>query len=196
MEPEPRLDASRPSPLRLWGFIAVVVGALLAGVGAIQTWVTVGIEGAPDLDTATKGTDLTSGRLVLLGAIAMLVGIVGTRLTQGRVRLAIAVVIIATAALVGTVGVWFAVTAPSSYSPVDNVALVDALARATGTTPEQVREVACQAIGCVTTVGWGPWGAAIGGWLGVAGGTLALAWAARTAASPDGPEPGMGEVEG
>jgi hypothetical protein len=195
MEPSPTLDVSRPSPLRLASFVVVVVGAVLAGVGAVQTWVTVGIANQPQLDSPTKGTDVWQGLVVLGCAAVLLVGVIVSRLVTGRARTVVGGVLAASGIVCTAVAGAFLVTATSAYSAIDDQQVVNAIAKATGATADQVRAKACATLGCTTTVGRGPWLALVGGLLGLVGGILVLAWAARVGPGPsrDASEPG--EVE-
>ncbi len=181
MEPSPALDTSPPSPLRLVGFLLVVVGALLAGLGALQTWVTVGIANQPQLDTPTKGTDIWQGLVVLGCAAILLVGVLVSRAVKGRTRTAVGGLLVAAGIVCASVAGAFLATASSAYSAIDDQTVVDALAKATGATAEEVRAKACATLGCTTTVGTGPWLAIVGGLLGLLGGILVLAWASRIA---------------
>ena len=195
MEPSPSLDASPPSPLRLTSFVVVVLGAVLAGVGAVQTWVTVGIAHQSQLDSPTKGTDIWQGRVVLVCAVVLLVCVIAARLVRGRARTVMGGLLVAAGVVCAAVAGAFIATAASTYSAIDNQALVDAFAKATGATADQVRTKACATLGCTTTIGVGPWLALAGGALGLVGGILVLAWAARVGPGPrlDAMEPG--EVE-
>ena len=179
MEPSPALDTSPPSPLRLVGFLLVVVGALLAGVGALQTWVTVGIANQPQLDTPTKGTDIWQGLVVLGCAAILLVGLLVSRAVKGRTRTAVGGLLVAAGIVAAAVAGAFLATASSAYSALDDQKVIDALAKAIGATADQVRAKACAAFGCTTTVGSGPWLAIAGGVLGLVGGIVVLAWASR-----------------
>ncbi len=55
------------------------VGALLMGVGATVTWITVGIPNET-AHTAIRGTDLTDGVVVLLCAVVTLAAVFATRI--------------------------------------------------------------------------------------------------------------------
>ncbi|MGE5227548.1 MAG: Trp biosynthesis-associated membrane protein [Planctomycetaceae bacterium] len=195
MEPSPTLDTSRPSPLRLASFVVVVLGAVLAGVGAVQTWVTVGIAHQSQLDSPTKGTDIWQGRVVLACAAVLLVCVIASRLVRDRARTVMGGLLVAAGAVCAGVAGAFLATAASTYSAIDDQGLVDAIAKATGATATQIREKACATLGCTTTVGVGPWLAVAGGALGLVGGILVLTWAARVGTGPsrDATEPG--EVE-
>jgi hypothetical protein len=188
MEPAPAFDASAPSPLRLWGFLLTVLGALLAGVGALLTWVTVGFT-TPPIASASKGVDLWEGLVVLGCAVLLLVGILATRALRSRGSRTLAAAVLTGAGFVAmAIAGAFLVTAPSRFSPVDATKLVDTLARALGQPVDQVKQALQQAtaqLGPYTTVGAGPWLALAGGVLGLVGGILALAWTTRRNATED-----------
>lgn len=92
------LSTSRPGRLRLAGFLALVVGAVLAGVGASMTWATVGFpsDTAGAADVAVKGLDVWEGVAALAIAAVALVATVVMRLvasTSGRRGIAAAVLL-------------------------------------------------------------------------------------------------------
>jgi len=191
MEPAPALDASRPSPLRLTGFLLTVVGALLAGIGAVGTWVTVGISGQGQLDSVTKGTDIWEGKVVLACAAVMLVGVLVTRMVHGRgARRAFAALVAMAGLAAAGIGAWFLATASSNYSPVDSAAIADKLAQVLDVPTDQAAadlQKVVDKLGGFTTIGTGPKLALLGGVLGLVGGILVLMWTSRTASGT--PEP-------
>lgn len=190
MEPVPRLDASPPSGLRLVGFLVAVAGALLAGLGAIQTWVTFGVRG---LETAVKGTDAWDGTIVLVCAVVMLVGVLATRLVgsaRGR-KVAAAAALIAGLVTIA-VGGAFSVTGSSRFDPVDSEKVVKAIVEIRGVTVEEAQALLEQNIedlGGFTDIGTGPMLALLGGVLAFAGGLLTLAWSSRIETLPVEPAP-------
>jgi len=180
MEAEPRMDASAPSGLRLAAFALTAAGALVMGVGSLLTWVTVGIADANGIQTVSPGTDLAAGLITLASAVVILVLVVMSRLVRDGVRRILAAVVIIVGSLSALLAAWFVKAAPDYYSPVDNQALIDAIATATGKSPEEVKTALAQVIdqlGGYTHVGPGPWVVIIGGVLVVAGGILTLLWA-------------------
>jgi Tryptophan-associated transmembrane protein (Trp_oprn_chp) len=182
METAPRLDASRPSNLRLIAFALTAIGALVMGIGSVLTWVTVGFADAITLQTASPGTDLGAGLITLVCAVVVLVLIIVSRLVSSRARRVIAVVVIAAAAVSTALAAWFALSAADHYSPVQDETLVNELAQATGKTAEQMRSALAQVVdqlGGYTHVGIGPWVAVLGGLAAIAGGILTLRWANR-----------------
>jgi hypothetical protein len=82
LEPEPKMDLSRPSPLRLAGFLAVAIGGLLLGVGSTFNWAVVGFVGNNALDIPTKGIDVWEGKVALAIGVACLLGIVVMRISS------------------------------------------------------------------------------------------------------------------
>jgi hypothetical protein len=187
---EPRLDASRPSNLRLAGFALTAGGALLMGIGSVLTWVTVGIADQFSVQTVSPGTDLSGGVITLVCAVVVLVLVVVSRFVPGTVRRWISVVVIVAGAVASAVAGYFIWAAPTHYSPVDDQRLVDAIATATGRPVDDVRTALAQIIdklGGYTHVGPGPWLVLIAGVLVIAGGVLTLLWSERlqrTATAP------------
>ena len=180
MESEPRMDASRPSKLRLAAFALTAVGALVMGIGSLLTWVTVGIADQTSVQTDTPGTDLPIGLFTLVCAVVILVVVVMSRMVRERARTVLAIVVIAIGAIVTALAAWFVAAAPDFYSPVDNEKLVSALAAVYQRTPEEIRAALSDVIdqlGGYTHVGPGPWVVIIGGVVAAAGGVLTLRWA-------------------
>ncbi|MDP9330593.1 MAG: hypothetical protein M3P11_08165 [Actinomycetota bacterium] len=81
-EPEPKMDLSRPSPLRLAGFLAVAIGGLLLGVGSALNWAVVGFVGSHALDVQTRGIDIWEGKVTLAIGVLALLGIVAMRIAS------------------------------------------------------------------------------------------------------------------
>jgi hypothetical protein len=93
-EPEPKMDLSRPSPLRLVGFLAVAIGGLLLGVGSALNWAVVGFFGSHALDVPTRGVDVWEGKVTLAIGVLVLLAIVAMRISsKGSVRRAAAIAI-------------------------------------------------------------------------------------------------------
>ncbi len=183
MDRTPRVDASRPSPLRLAGFLTTVAGGLLAGVGATLTWVTVGIEVAEGIDSVTKGIDLWDGQVVLACALVMLIAVLVTRMASSDgLRRSFAAVVIGAGFVTLAVATAFVLSATTRFDPVEDDALVSAIAEASGVPEDQVRasiDDTLEELGAFTTVGPGPYLAIAGGLAGVVGGVLVLAWVSR-----------------
>jgi hypothetical protein len=77
MDPFPAAHQD-PAPARRFPPVAfglVALGALVAGIGSLQTWLTVIVPEAPVLNRIYKGIDLTEGKIVLGAALLLLVGI-------------------------------------------------------------------------------------------------------------------------
>ena len=185
MDDEPRLDASRPSSLRLAGFALTAVGALLLGIGSRLVWVTVGLGSVSGSQTAYLGTDLGAGKIALGGAAAVLVLVLIARMTS-RWRRWVSVAIIAVGSLVAALAGWFIVAAPDHYSPVDDERLVSALSGILRKSPDEIRAGLASVIdklGGYTHVGPGPWVVIVGGVLVAVGGILTLRWTNRLRAS-------------
>jgi hypothetical protein len=190
VESAPRLDASRPSNLRLAAFALTALGALVMGVGSLLTWVTVGFADQLSLQTSSPGTDLAAGLITLVCAVVVLVLVMISRLVSNRARRVMALVIIVTAAASTALAVWFVMSAGDHYSPVQDDTLVNTLAQATGKTADEVRGALVQVIdqlGGYTHVGLGPWIVIVGGLAAIAGGVLTLRWAARVSGPTDLP---------
>jgi hypothetical protein len=182
METQPAMDASRPSTLRLAGFMLVVAGALVMGVGSIMMWVTVGIAGAQSVRTVSPGIDVAAGIIALICAVVILVLVILSRVVRDSARTAVAWTVIGASTVAAVVSAWFIYAAPDYYSPVDDETLVSALAQATGRSVEEVRKALVHVIdqlGGYTHVGPGPWVVILGAALVIAGGFLTLMWAKR-----------------
>jgi hypothetical protein len=192
MEPRPPLDLSRPDPLRVAGFLVTALGALLIGIGATLTWVTVGVEAAASVDSVTKGLDIWDGRVVLACAIVMLIAVLATRLAESsmvRRGAAIAVIVFGLIAI-GVAGA-FVLTATSRFDPVDDERLAAVIADAAGIPVDQVSATLGEVVdelGAFTDVGLGPFLAIVGGLAGAVGGVLVLRWTTRQDAEPDDAE--------
>lgn len=182
-EPEPRLDFSRPSPLRLIGFLLVALGGLLAGIGVVITWVTVGLTDDKNnvLTQRYLGTDLPEGRLVLAAGLILLGGIIALRRVRGPfARRAVATLLIVASLL--TVGM--AITVATGTHRYADKALQDMTNVAAVTLklpPDQARQRVDQiaSLGITVTRGSGIWLALAGGLLAAAGAVLSLVWALR-----------------
>ena len=174
----PPVDASRPSPLRLGGFLLAAVGALLVGVGSLMTWATVGIR-PENIHTDIPGVDLIDGKVALACAIVMLVGTLATRIVRsGRAAAVWASLVIGAGVIALAVGGAFLVLG------LDRAAVNASLP------PEEFWEV----VGAFQELGIGAVLVLLGGILGFCGGIASLAWAMRGREAPvadatDAPEP-------
>jgi len=180
--PSELLSTARPSRLRLAGFLAIVVGALLVGLGSTREWVQVGlasdVEGA--IDVPVNGTDEWQGKVLLIGAVValalMLVVRVATSATTRRV-LAAGIVAIGVVAIV--VGALFVAGAEDRYAGTDGIdVLAEEVARETGDAVDVVKEALLEALRGELRIDVAPWVwvATAGGLVLVAGGVLTLAW--------------------
>lgn len=151
--------------LRLAGFGLTALGALLAGLGAIQTWVTVGLRNVQtNTDTVVPGTDLPDGMAVLAASIVMLGAVLAVRVLSGRRgRAAAASVVIACSFVCIAVGGAFFVMAENRSDILDLIA------------EAELRP----SIEYFVEIGPGPLLAVAGGVLAFVGGVLSLAWATR-----------------
>jgi hypothetical protein len=184
VEPAPALNASRPTALRLWGFVLLAVGALVAGYASVLTWVTVGLRQEPQVSPEIPGLDTIDGKIVLAAAVVMLVGVIATRMVSPAVRKAVALVVLAAAIVVIVVAAAFLIRATDRFEAVDSDVLVEKIAEVTDqpvdTVRRQMEQVVAQ-LGGFTDIGPGPWVALGGGIVGAAGGVLLVAWSRRTA---------------
>lgn len=176
------MDASTPSSLRLAGFVCSMVGAILIGVGATTTWITVGIGAGGNADTVIPGTDMIDGVVALVCAVAVLVGVLGTRMaSRPGARKMLASVAIAAGFVAFAIGGAFLLVGPSRSAVLDAVGMPVSDFEANGGFRE---------------LGPGPYLVLLGGILAFVGGVLSLAWASRisapdrgTARSSDDPTP-------
>jgi hypothetical protein len=154
---EPDLEApSTASPgLRAAGFLCAALGALLAGVATMLTWITEATNQPVVVQTTYKGVDLLDGKVALALAVVVLVAILASRVGAGpgARRGAAIIVVICSFSLIGLSGA-AVVTASSRFvQPVK--------------------------------VGAGPWLALAGGVLALAGGIMTLAWASAANPASD-----------
>ncbi len=177
------LSTVRPTRLRLAGFLALVVGAVLAGVGAILAWAAVGFPGDDRLDVDWHGVDVWEGKAVLAIAVVTLLGMVLLRLlgTVGG-RRALAAAIVAIGVVAAVLAIWDATRLDARFGGtggLDEVAhnIADRLNLPYDRVRSQLRnELATQ---LEVTPGVGLWLAVAGGVVIAAGGTLSYAWAVR-----------------
>lgn len=193
MEPERAAGARAHAALHLSGFLLTVVAALMIGVGSTLTWVTVGLAGRSQLDSATVGIDLVDGKVALACAVILLICVLATRAaTEPGLRTTIAATIVVAAAVAAAIAGVFLVTAHGRFDPVSNEALVQRLAAALQQPVDTVREqlrATLEALGAFTRVGIGAMLVLAGGAVGCAGGAVTVLWARRIA---DGLREGVG----
>jgi hypothetical protein len=173
------LDVSRPTPLRLFGFVFTALGGLLIALGSISDWATVVFLGQTFPDSATPGIDVPEGKLVLALGVLMLGGIVAMRLarTVGIRRLLAGGICIAAAAAI-TVAAFDVVRADDRFGGYAVDKLAEQLSASSGIPLEQARTRVEAFIGTEGSIdiGLGLWLVLSGGVLGLVGGLLDLAW--------------------
>jgi hypothetical protein len=163
-EPEPRLDASRPSGLRAAGFLLTAVGGFLIGLGAVGVWLTVGIPGE-SAHTSIRGTDLPDGRVALVCAVLVLVSVVASRLVRSRrARVTLAGLALVAALVAAGWGIAFLAAGDDRAAVVQTIGIPEDL---------WVR------FGVFRDLGLGVWLVVTGGVAAAAGAGLTLSWARR-----------------
>jgi hypothetical protein len=169
------LDVSKPTPLRLAGFIATALGAVLIAVGSLQTWVTISGGG---LSSPSPGTDLLDGKVTLAAGLVLLIGILALRLAQGGARRLVAILLVLAALVALAIGVNDAIRLKTRFQSIAVDRIAVGVARSHGLPMDAarnlVREQADRLIR--TEAGVGLWLVIAGGAIGVAGGLLDLAW--------------------
>ncbi|MDP9299244.1 MAG: hypothetical protein M3O98_11370 [Actinomycetota bacterium] len=183
-EPAPQTDASRPSGLRLAGFLAVALGGLLLGVGAVLNWAVIGIAGSHGLDSEIRGTDVWEGRVILAVAVLVLFGVIALRVaTEVSVRRAIAIAITVLGLFATGLAVGDAIRARSRFAGGGSQLekLTQAIARGLGRPIADVLAQLQQSLSKIVTVkvDAGLWLVVAGGILAAAGGVLSIVWANR-----------------
>jgi hypothetical protein len=182
---EVRLDASKPTALRLWGFITLAAGGLLLGLGSIANWAIVGFKGDTQhaLDQSTRGTDVWEGKVTLACGLVVLIGMLAIRLTgSDRARKAIAWVIVAAGAAAIAIVVYDLTRLSDRFA--GGAGLADLATRISAATGKSVQSVlgtlrANQARYVTVSAGQGLWLVIAGGVLAIVGGILSVVWADR-----------------
>ncbi|HEU4353961.1 MAG TPA: Trp biosynthesis-associated membrane protein [Actinomycetota bacterium] len=191
------LSTARPSAVRLWGFLFLVVGAVVAGLGALMDWATLGFPGDERgaLDVAVKGIDVWEGKVVLASAVLALVGMVAMRLARGtETRRVLAFGIATLGALVIAVALSVAIRADARLGGSEGLDEISGgLAEQLGEDPAAVRAQLEQQYGEQLRVDLGPgvWVAVVGGVLIDVGGALGLLWVKQRAEAAPAP----GEID-
>jgi hypothetical protein len=162
------LSTSRPTPLRFAGFLALALGGLGMGLGALSTWATVGSPNAIEHsgDVRTTGIDVWEGKVVLAVGVLTLVAIVTMRLLStvaARRTVAAAIVVLGSLAVVLTA--MDALRAESRFTQVG---------------PMSHMAGQLMYLNLRVDVGPGIWLAIAGGILAAVGGALSLVWAGRS----------------
>jgi hypothetical protein len=173
------LDVSRPTPLRLFGFLFTAVGGLLIALGAISDWATVVFLGGAFPDSAAKGIDVVEGKVALGLGIFLLVAIVAMRLAGSLgARRAIALLMTASALTVLAIGVVDIVRAQDRFGGYTVDQTAKQLASDSGQPLDKVRASVEGVIAREGSIdlGLGLWLVVAGGAIGTIGGLLDIAW--------------------
>jgi hypothetical protein len=190
--PSQILSTTRPSPLRLWGFVCVALGGLALGLGALSTWATVSFPGT-DVEGMFKGVDTWEGLVVLLAALVALVGAVAVRLLASpRARRAVAVAILVLSLGAIAVALSTALRAEARYGGGEGLDRIAANVAAQLNLPvDEVRAQLEQEYEAQRRVdiGAGVWLAVAGGTLAAVGAVLTLAWISRSPRGNVAPSP-------
>ncbi len=99
-----RMPTGPKGPLRAAGFLATVIGAALMGIGSVMLWATIhdpsDLNGG--LDLVYKGIDTRNGKITLVAAVVLLIGVVVLRRMRspaGQKALAVVMIVAAVAGL-------------------------------------------------------------------------------------------------
>ena len=191
------LSTARPGAVRLWGFLFLVAGAVVAGLGALMDWATLGFPGdeRSALDVAVKGVDVWEGKVVLASAVLALVAMVAMRLARGtEARRVLAFGIATLGALVIAVALSVAIRADARLGGSEGLdEIAGGLAEQLGEDPAAVRTQLEEQYGEQLRVDLGPgvWVAVVGGVLIDVGGALGLLWVKQRAEAA----PALGEAD-
>jgi hypothetical protein len=169
----------RPTRLRVAGFLALTLGALLISFGSLTDWATV-----PPFGTPTRGVDLWEGTLTLAMGVAILVGMIAMRLVGAAAPRR------AAAALILVLGIGAAVLAGSVVArahdrftaPDQRDRIARDLSTQLGVPYAEVRARVEAAYDARFHVSLDPgiFAVVVGGAIAAAGGGLSVAWASRT----------------
>lgn len=181
--PRELLSAARPTRLRLLGFLVLVAGSVLAGIGATREWATIGfvadVEGAADV--SVYGTDVWEGKVVLLIAgVALVVMIVMRMTTSGALRRSLGVTLIALGIVCAALPALAAIRADARFGGGDGLdRMAQALSARLEFPEDVIREELAEQFERDLRVEIGPglWLSVAGGLVIVGGGELGLAWA-------------------
>jgi Tryptophan-associated transmembrane protein (Trp_oprn_chp) len=197
------VSTARPTGLRLLGFLALIVGAVLVGVGATMTWATVGFpnDNAHALDVPTKGIDVWEGVVALAVAAIALIALVAMRVVaSGRARSLLAWAIAAGGLVVTALAGYDLATARDRFGGVSGLTqIARRIAIQQGQPVDRIRALLEANFGHALRVdaGAGLWMTLAGGLVLIAAGALSLAWVRTRAAgvadepadAADAPEP-------
>lgn len=186
------INASKPTPLRLWGFLLTVGGGVLVAFGSLQVWVTATVNGqANPISPTWPGIDLPEGLVAIGCGVVLILGILVLRGVKRKTKRVVATVLIVAGVIAFAVAGVVAVTATSRFADVHTAAeqaaksfhipLAQALAKMGGQLTVSV------GLGVLMTV--------VGGIVGAIGGVLSLALVVRRPADADDGPPLDGEPE-
>lgn len=175
------LDVSKPTPLRLFGFLFTAVGGVSIALGSLQTWATVGVsdDRAGVLDTAIPGIDRAEGKATLAMGVAILVAQVALRIVGSHAaRRIVALLIVVCAAGSILIGALTLADAHDRFDDAGTQRIVENISADLRLPIDEARRRFEQAGSGVIeiTVGIGLWIVVGGGALGLVGGLLDLAW--------------------
>ena len=175
------LDVSKPTPLRLFGFLFTAAGGLLIALASIQTWATVGIvdDRRGVLDTVILGVDRVDGMATLAMGVVMLIALVALRIVGSTgARRALALLILACAAASLVIGILDASDVSGRFEGTGAERIIETVSRERDVPIDEVRRQ-YEAVGSDVidfTPGIGLWLVIAGGAVGLVGGLLDLAW--------------------
>ncbi len=179
------LSTARPTPLRLAGFLALVLGGGLVALGSIQDWAIV-----QPFSTPTRGIDVWEGKVTIALGIAVLAGIVLIRIpstARARTWGAAAIVALGLVAM-ALAGLDVARAHDRFTDPAQRDRIAHALAQQTGAglSYAQIRAAIERQFDQRFSVDLraGIWLVMVGGMLTVVGGGLSIAWARTRSAAP------------
>jgi hypothetical protein len=165
--------------LRALGFATTAVGALIAGIGATNVWISIGFRSDVHgvLDSEFAGTDFVEGIVVLVLAAATLVAVVAVRRARGRARAIAATAIVVFGVVIALLPAWAAIRADDRA--IDDAA--EAIAAASDIPADEaadrIRTEPELALDVVTS---GVFVSIAGGVLVAVGGAMSLVWARRS----------------
>ena len=168
---------SKPTPLRLWGFVCTALGGLFVALGSLLTWVTATANGFPaQIAPRWVGTDIPEGKVCFVAGIVLLLGILLLRGMRSRpAKQAVAVILIVAGIVAFGVAGTVAVTVQSRYAGRAAVAAQIAAQEAI-----LLADAEAKVPGSVSaSLGIGVFMAVAGGMAGAIGGVLSLALVSR-----------------
>jgi hypothetical protein len=177
------LSTGRPTRLRLAGFLVLVAGCVLAGIGATREWATIGFvaDAERTADVSVYGTDIWEGKVVLLIAGVALVAMIVMRIAiSGALRRSLGVALVVLGMVCTALPTLAAIRADARFGGVEGLDRMARILSARLELPEDViREQLADQFrqDLRVEIGPGVWLSIAGGLLIVAGGALGLAWA-------------------